>query len=386
MVGVKPEADAREMAMMEFAISPLRTGFATSASIKCTAMALFNRSQRGRWVRFPSALCALSLSLSLASPAAAEGAGEKAAAEALFDEGVRLLKDGKLDEACPKFERSQAVDPGIGTLLYLGECYRKQGRTASAWATFREAASKAEAAGEADRARAGAERADEIEPTLSRVLFSVDPENSKIEALQLNQGTTELNRALWGSAIPVDPGLLKITASAPGYESFEITVEVQKGPSERTVAIPALTKIPEETAAPSGTVEPAEEQPAHLQVAPEDLERPLSGQKTAGLVFGGVGLVGLGVGGVFGALAMVNERAAEDVCTGSVCAAGSDGVARTDKAQDFALVSTIGFVAGGALLATGAILYYTAPKGTQTATLQVIPTFGGAHISMGSTF
>jgi outer membrane protein assembly factor BamD (BamD/ComL family) len=47
----------------------------------------------------------------------AQSASYKAAAEALFDQGVKLLKKGQYDEACKKLERSQSVEPGIGTLL-----------------------------------------------------------------------------------------------------------------------------------------------------------------------------------------------------------------------------------------------------------------------------
>src|SRR5690606_40388855 len=70
----------------------------------------------------------VALGISLAPLSWAQGANDKAAAEALFDEGVKLLKDGKYEEACRKLETSQRVDPGIGTLIYLGECYKKAGR------------------------------------------------------------------------------------------------------------------------------------------------------------------------------------------------------------------------------------------------------------------
>src|SRR5882672_4544932 len=64
-------------------------------------------------------------------------AAEKVAAEALFDDGRKLLADGRFAPACEKFEQSEHIDPAVGTLLYLAECYEKSGRTASAWATFR---------------------------------------------------------------------------------------------------------------------------------------------------------------------------------------------------------------------------------------------------------
>ena len=69
----------------------------------------------------------------VASPAFAQSGSNKAAAEALFSEGRSLASAGKCDEAIPKFQASQKLDPGIGTLLNLADCYEKVGRTASAW-------------------------------------------------------------------------------------------------------------------------------------------------------------------------------------------------------------------------------------------------------------
>jgi hypothetical protein len=47
-------------------------------------------------------------------------AGSSAAAEALFSEGKALANAKNFVAACPKFEASQKLDPGAGTLLHLG--------------------------------------------------------------------------------------------------------------------------------------------------------------------------------------------------------------------------------------------------------------------------
>ena len=78
---------------------------------------------------------------------------DPATAEALFREGRRLLDEGKTDEACPKLAESQRLDPSAGTMLNLATCYEKNGQLASAWVTFKGAATAAQNANEVDRAK-----------------------------------------------------------------------------------------------------------------------------------------------------------------------------------------------------------------------------------------
>ncbi len=63
------------------------------------------------------------LGLSGLARAQSAGTNNRAAAEALFSEGRSLSAKGRYAEACPKFEASQQLDPGLGTMLNLAECY-----------------------------------------------------------------------------------------------------------------------------------------------------------------------------------------------------------------------------------------------------------------------
>ena len=111
--------------------------------------------------------------LSRIQPASAQ---DKAAAEALFDEGKRLFLDKKFAEACPRFEASERIDPGIGTLLFLADCYENVGRVASAWATFREACLRRQGRRRRPSARPVAQRARAklLEPRLYRLTLNVE--------------------------------------------------------------------------------------------------------------------------------------------------------------------------------------------------------------------
>ena len=53
----------------------------------------------------------------------AQTAENKAAAEALFDEGRALMDKGDIGGACREFEESDRLDPAPGTLLNLAGCY-----------------------------------------------------------------------------------------------------------------------------------------------------------------------------------------------------------------------------------------------------------------------
>src|SRR5262249_8883682 len=66
-------------------------------------------------------------------------------AQSLFDEGRKLLKAGKLAEACAAFESSQKLDPAVTTLLNLADCREQNHQFATAWGAFVDAKRMAQA-------------------------------------------------------------------------------------------------------------------------------------------------------------------------------------------------------------------------------------------------
>src|SRR5688572_8317290 len=166
----------------------------------------------------------------------AQSAAESATAQALFDDARALMNKGDYDEACPKLEESQRIDPGSGTLLNLGDCYEHQGRIASAWTMFLEAAAAARLTGNADRDRAARERAAALDPRLARVTVRVA---EKTAGLEVRRDGVIVRPAQWGTAIPIDAGAHTIVATAPGRQPWQTTVTLQDATSA-TVLIPAL--------------------------------------------------------------------------------------------------------------------------------------------------
>jgi hypothetical protein len=143
-----------------------------------------------------SCLCSVSLQAQVSL-------SDKTTAEVLFERARELSRDGKHVEACSRFEQSQAIEPSLGTMLYLADCYERIGRSASAWTLFLEASSQAAAAGQPDRAHAGQRRAQQLEPSLSKLSVYVAPE-SDLPGLELTRNGTLVPHGAWGVTIPVD--------------------------------------------------------------------------------------------------------------------------------------------------------------------------------------
>ncbi len=308
-----------------------------------------------------------------AGPARADAPGQdKALAEALFDQGVALLKKGEPAEACPKLAESQRLDPAPGTLLYLGDCYEKTGKLATAWATFREASASARAVGQAPREELAKKRAAILEKDLPYLaLVGAD----KSGAAEVKLDGTPLGRALWDGEIPVDPGEHAVVVSAPGYETWRGSVKVGKGEHGR-LAIPALEKtkgVEAPPPPPPRTVDLPPPPPPPIEDAP-----PRRWQRPVALGVAGAGIVGLGVGSFFGLRAFSKWSDAEAQCPADRCT--GDGRALAESASSAATISTVSFVAGGVLVAGGAALFFMAPKSTRTGQLKVGVTGPGAVV------
>ncbi|MDC0742320.1 hypothetical protein [Polyangium mundeleinium] len=166
-------------------------------------------------------------------------AEDRAAADALFQEGRELLKGGRAAEACPKLAASQKLDPRPGRLLALGDCYETNGETASAWATFREAESTARAAKDERRMVEAARRAGELELKLAKLVVEVAPE-ARVAGLEVRRNGKRVEEAVWGAAVPVDPGEQRIEAAAPGKKGWAEKIVVEGKAGVTTVRVPAL--------------------------------------------------------------------------------------------------------------------------------------------------
>lgn len=293
------------------------------------------------------------MGLALATPfvsssVSAQTSGDKAAAEALFVEGRKLMEAGRYVDACPKFEASQRLDPGVGTMLNLAECYEKSGRTASAWAEFREVISAARAAESKEREALARERAAALESKLTRLTIALSPEASGIPGIEVRRDGNVVDSAELGTSIPMDPGKHVIEANAPGKQKWYRTVELNDSSREAQVLVPGLSAVGDTSSVP----------PPVTDSGPGTSSG--SGQRTVALVAGAVGVVGVAVGAVYGLQATSKWDDAKGACSNYPYGCPPKALDDREKAKSFATLSTVGFVVGAAGLAAGAVLWFTA--------------------------
>ncbi len=290
-----------------------------------------------RWWFVRAAALALSLGLSgaaLAQPTAED----RAAAEALFEEGLKLVQAGEIATACDRFGESQRRDPQIGTLLYLATCHEQLGKSATAWVEFKDALAQAQQSGKADRAAQAQEGVTRVEATLSKI-------NLTVAGAVKDQRVTVNGREVrtFGVPLPYDPGQVTVEAEAPGHKKLTKQVELAKGPVTLDVEVPPLER--------------------EVVVAPPPTEPP-ERDRTLAYIVGGVGLGLVGVGLAFGGGALVEKSAADDHCeppdTRKSCT--QEGLDGHDRANAWAWASNVTVGVGLAAVATGVVFLFVGPE------------------------
>lgn len=304
-------------------------------------------------------LPALAVSLALALMAPRFAFAQQHAvneAESLIEQARKLLADGRVSEACATFERSQKLAPDVGTLLQLGNCYQRDGRTASAWLAFREAIGVAHDSGQAERERFARERAQALERDVVRLTITMHPQTASIPGLTVSRDNTILSNAELGVPTPIDPGRHTISARAPGKKSWSAIVDINRAPGREptNVEIPILEEM-EGAASPPPALEPPPGSGAAESPSGGGGPAPNSTLFTTGLVVGGAAVVIASAATGFALSAQSKEDDLEAL-TKSRGTWSSEYQRTYDDGSDAATAATVLFVTGGLMLAVGATL------------------------------
>lgn len=228
-----------------------------------------------------------------------------------------------------------------------------------------------------------ASRLDALEKVIPSVVFlAKDPSGHEFTDVSVKIDGEPLADRLDGTALAVDPGQHTFTFELQGRPTFTHSLMVHEGDRaiHERVVVPAETvpaAMPEP--APPAPIAPTQpvtvETPVVTPVAPSSAGQ---GQRVAGIVLSAVGVAGLGVGGVLGALTGVSWSSSKDNCNLTQCPNRAQALSDRDAALTMATGSNIAFAAGGVLLAAGIVVFLTAPHGGRT--VGVLPNAGGATL------
>lgn len=266
----------------------------------------------------------------LPAPKSPRTSDERAAyAERLFLHGVELMKQDNCPAAVPEFLTSQDLDPSSATLVNLATCYARLGRRATAWKTYRRAATAAAHEGnEALRSRAF-QAMSILSPSLTKLrIVSANPNTSL--ALRINGepiGTYD------GVPIPLDPGESIVEAAAPGREPWRRSVTAGELGATLVIEVPELRPMRQADASASYRV------PA--------------------VVIGGIGLAAMVVGSIVAVNAISNNDQSKSYCLDGHCTA--QGVRLRERASSQAAVATYAIGVGTVVTAAGVVLWFVSP-------------------------
>jgi hypothetical protein len=175
-------------------------------------------------------------------------------------------------------------------------------------------------------------------PTL--VLEAADSSGADIVAVTVTMDGVPLAHPIGGEAIAVDPGPHRFVLETSGHPKVEKTIVLREGEKDRRERI--VFEVAKKATPPALVHDPT--------------------RRILGIVTAGAGLAGLAVGTIFGARASSLWSTSQTECQSpSDCSNHTQAVSDHDDAQVAATISTVAFATGGALIAIGGILFFTAP-------------------------
>ena len=219
-----------------------------------------------------------------------------------------------------------------------------------------------------------AERLDEIEKAIPTIVFSATGSaHEDLSAVTVTMDGEPLTEHLGGSPVRVDPGDHTFAFVAEGYTAVVRKLVVREGVKGRQEVVAFASSAP-------GLAVPVDP-----NVAASTTERPTIDprprrQRTIGYVIAGAGVLGIGLGTYFGLHAKATYDDASAHCPAGPASCDGAGVNGGHDAHAHATVSTVAFVAGGALIAGGVFLVLTAPK---VGSVTLRPTAGARSAGFG---
>jgi hypothetical protein len=292
-------------------------------------------------------------------PAARTARAQGNTAQAQFDYGLAEMEAGRYASGCPALAESYRIDPHPGVLFTLAECENRWGRIASALTHYEayldlfDHMSAEQKAHQRGRDRVCKEQLGRLRLKVPQLAVSL-PANAPPGTTVTRDGEP-LGAPSLGVALPVDPGDHVVVARTPDGVAHETRVTLAPAERKALVADLSAASVPAPAAGATAPSPPAAQQPDR---APPAAMSPL---RTWAWIAAGVGVAGLVLGGVAGAVVLGDKSAIDAGCRPDrTCNAA--GLSAASQAQTFGLLSDVGFGAGAAAAVTSVVLFALAPS------------------------
>jgi hypothetical protein len=297
----------------------------------------------------------------VANPARAQADdATRAAARSLGYEGIGDFQAGNFAAAADKLDRAyQALRvPSLG--LWSARALEKTGKLVAAAERYLEVQRLDPGTGDvAVQKQAQADAATEhtaLVPRIPNVVIEI--EGAPANEVEVSANGMSVPSSLIGVKRPVDPGTVTLEArhgERAAREQVTLAEGETKGVVLRLAPAAAPAPVPVVPVAAATAVPP----PPTKEDRPAEKGSSGSGTRTVGFVAIGVGAAGIVAGSVAGGLAMAG-RDSIDGCDGTRCPVSE----REDVGtyNDLRTISSVCFIAGGVVAATGIVLVIAAPK------------------------
>lgn len=230
------------------------------------------------------------------------------------------------------------------------------------------------------------ERLDELERQQPKIAFAAKVGREDRSAVTVAIDGTVVATRVDGRPLLVDAGEHRFTFTTEGAAPITKQFVLREGDRSRSEDI-----VFEAPAAAVVVTPPPEKPPVENTPPPFPAPRTEGGSVVPAIAVGATGVVALGVASVFGLTASSRWKDAQDLCPNAGACKTESALSQKQSAERWATASTVGFVAGGALLAGGAVLFFLRSPGSTSSgvgRLQIAPTAGphAAAITVSGAF
>jgi hypothetical protein len=297
----------------------------------------------------------------------------RGAARNLGQEGVEAYQGGDFATASTKLDKAYRTlkAPSLG--LWSARALVKLGKLVEASERYVEVTRLSVSGGDtAVQRQAQADAESELTQLRSQIPnVIVQVEGAAVDSATITVDGVPLVSTLVGERRPINPGK-HVVQGTSGSATVKVEVELTAGETKTAV----LSFAPGTPTPSAGAATPEPTGGAVSSPSAPGPDAPPAGKKsfkTLGFVALSVGAAGLVVGGVTGGLALGKKSDIDSSpnCDGNRCERSEADL--VDSYSTLRTVSTVGFIAGAVLAATGAVLVLTSPKEPEQVALRVGP-------------